>query len=45
MIRFFSGFLFGYMIAKRPPTEQDIETFKRDVQRSLELLGIKFGNP
>ena len=44
MIRFVSGFLLGYIVAKRPPTEQDIQSFKQDVQRSLELLGIKFGN-
>mgnify|MGYP006077308003 CR=1 FL=1 len=45
MIRFVSGFIFGYMVAKRPPTEQEIHAFKQDIQRSLELFGIKFGSP
>lgn len=32
MIRFFSGFLIGYMIAKRPPSAQEINTLKSDIE-------------
>lgn len=44
MIRFFSGFLLGYIVAKRPPSEKDFEMFKSDIQRSLKMLGFDFKN-
>lgn len=33
MIRFLSGFIVGYMVAKRPPTQADFEEFQADVHR------------
>lgn len=44
MIRFLSGFALGYLVAKKPPSDEDVQQFKRDIQRSLEALGIKFGS-
>ena len=38
MIRFISGFLLGYMAAKRPPTREDVERFGSDLQRLMSEL-------
>ena len=35
MIRFLSGFILGYMAAKRPPTKEEFEQFGTDIQRLL----------
>ena len=32
MIRFISGFLLGYMAAKKPPSSDDIRAFGTDIQ-------------
>ena len=38
MIRFLSGFILGYIVAKKPPTSAEIQTFGVDLQRFfLEL--------
>ena len=31
MIRFISGFILGYMVAKRPPSHAEVEEFKKDL--------------
>lgn len=33
MIRFLSGFIIGYMAAKRPPTKEEVEQFGKDIHR------------
>lgn len=33
MIRFISGFILGYMVAKRPPTKVELEEFQADIRR------------
>ena len=43
MIRFLSGFILGYMVAKKPPTDKEFAELRSDIQRSLEALGIRFG--
>lgn len=35
MIRFISGFMLGYMAAKRPPTKEELEQFGTDIQRLI----------
>jgi len=42
MIRFISGFLLGYMAAKKPPSSDDIRAFGSDIQRFFYELS-KFG--
>lgn len=41
MIRFISGFLLGYMVAKRPPTRAEFDEFQRDVRRFFEDITKK----
>ena len=38
MIRFVSGFLLGYIVAKKPPTQQEFNTMKLDLQNFFEYL-------
>lgn len=33
MIRFVSGFLLGYMVAKRPPTEAEVKELFSDLNK------------
>tara|TARA_Y100000992_G_C21129403_1_gene425834 strand:- start:295 stop:432 length:138 start_codon:yes stop_codon:yes gene_type:complete len=38
MIRFIAGFILGYVVAKKPPSSAEIQTFGSDLQRFfLEL--------
>ena len=36
MIRFISGFILGYVVAKRPPTRAEMDDFQRDVRRFFD---------
>ena len=42
MMRFISGFILGYIVAKKPPTSAEIQTFGVDLQRFFSELA-KFG--
>lgn len=36
MIRFLSGFILGYVVAKRPPTRAEFNEFQNDVRRFFD---------
>lgn len=36
MIRFLSGFILGYVVAKRPPTREEFDEFQNDVRRFFD---------
>ena len=36
MIRFLSGFILGYVVAKRPPTRAEFDELQRDVRRFFD---------
>ena len=38
MIRFLSGFILGYVVAKRPPTKAEFHEFQKDVRRFFDDL-------
>jgi len=38
MIRFISGFILGYMAAKRPPTKEEVQQFGTDIQRLISIF-------
>jgi hypothetical protein len=38
MIKFFSGFFLGYMVAKRPPTQEDINMLTTDIQNFVKRI-------
>ena len=38
MIRFVSGFLLGYIVAKKPPTQDEFNTMKLDIQTFFEYI-------
>jgi hypothetical protein len=38
MIRFVSGFLLGYIVAKKPPTQDEFNTMKIDIQTFFEYI-------
>lgn len=42
MLRFMTGFILGYTVAKRPPDENDIKTFFSDVEVFFEKVRSKF---
>jgi len=38
MLKFLSGFFIGYCVAKKPPTQTDVEQFLKDIFKTWERL-------
>lgn len=41
MFRFVSGFFLGYVVAKKPPDENDVKVFVSDMERFWDNLRKK----